>query len=315
MNKKERILILGGAGFIGSNLTEALVRNNKYNIRVFDLLKDGFSENLTSLKGKIEIISGDFLNINDLRKALKDVDYVFHLISFTTPGSSVDNLSIELDTNIKGTINLLQECVKSRIKKVIYASSGGSIYGNNKKGICNEEDKLDPISPHAISKMLIEKYLNYYRLHYGLDYLVLRYSNPYGPKQNILNKQGIVSIFLNLARQEKKIQIFGDGKNIRDYIFIEDAVNITKLLFEENTKHRIYNVGSGLGYSINEIIEAIEITLGKKIKTETLPQRDVDVRKIVLNTGRLKEEIEYNLKTDIKEGVRKTWEWINSNYN
>lgn len=309
--QKKHILILGADGFLGSNLTEALAGTNKYKIRAFDLFTDGMSRNLEHLRDKIEIFPGNFLNKDDLRRSLKGIDYVFHFISLTTPGSSMEDPLIDIDTNTRGTISLLNECSKEKIRKVIFPSSGGAIYGNQEKDFLREDDALEPISPYAISKLTIEKYLEYYRIHRGLDYLILRISNPYGPKQNIIGNQGLIPIFLNLVSQDNPLTVFGDGKNTRDYIYIDDVINNIKKISFKKTEYRVYNIGSGKGATINQVIKLITDTTGKKIKIKKVAARDSDVRRVILSTKRIRKEIDYSLETDLEEGVRKTWEWIN----
>ncbi|EKE19389.1 MAG: UDP-glucose 4-epimerase [uncultured bacterium] len=309
--KKTNILVLGADGFIGSNLIKSLLRDNEYAIRAFDLFKDGQSRNLENIKEDVEIFPGNFLNKDDLRTALKGIDYVFHFISLTTPGSSMNDPLMDVDTNVRGTIFLLDACVDAKVKRVIFSSSGGAIYGNNGTGYFKEEDATNPISPYAISKLTIEKYLEYYRINSGLDYLILRYANPYGPGQNVVGSQGIISIFLNLIRQEKPITIFGDGENIRDYIYIDDLVSITKLLFAKKNKYRIYNVGSGEGKSINEVIEVIKEVVGNdNLKINNQPSRSVDVERIVLNVRRIMGEACNISRTNLKDGIIETWKML-----
>jgi UDP-glucose 4-epimerase len=308
---RKTILILGADGFIGSNLARSLAKEKKYRIKAFDRFKDGISRNLEDLKGKVEFFPGDFLNRNDLRNALERVDYVFHYISLTTPGSSMNDPLIDVETNIRGTIVLLDECVKAKVKKIIFSSSGGAIYGNQDKKKLSEDDPQNPISPYAISKLAIEKYLEYYRLNHGLDYLILRYSNPYGPGQNVVGSQGIIPIFLNLVKQKKPITIFGDGENMRDYIYIDDVIEGTKKIsFLKQSNFRFYNLGRGKGTTINEVVAAIQVVTGERIKVKKMPSRSVDVRRVVLDTTRIKSEIEFSLSVDIKEGIKKTWEWV-----
>lgn len=308
--KKENILILGADGFIGSSLVKSLQKDKKYKILAFDLFKDGVSKNIDFFDKNLIMVQGNFLNKEDLKNALEGIDYVFHFISLTTPGSSMNDPLIDVNTNIVGTINLLEECVKAKIKKVIFASSGGAIYGNQNGGIYDEESITNPISPYAISKLTIEKYLEYYRINKGLDYLILRYANPYGPGQNVVGSQGIIPIFLNLIKNNKTITIFGDGGNIRDYIYIDDLINITKILFSKKTKSNIYNIGSGRGESINEVISIIKKVTDKDILIENKPSRSVDVEKIVLNTKRSLDETNYLSRTSLQKGIQKTWVWI-----
>jgi len=311
MKDRKNILILGADGFLGSNLAKSLAKDGKCKIRAFDLFKDGTNRNLVGLEKKLEIFPGNFLNRADLKKALKGMDYVFHYISLTTPGSSMNDPLIDIDTNIRGTIVLLEECAKAKIKRIIFPSSGGAIYGNQEKEKLSETDPQNPISPYAISKLAIEKYLEYFRLNRGLDYLILRYSNPYGPGQNVVGSQGIIPIFLNLVKQGKTITIFGDGKNMRDYIFIGDAIEATKkITFKPKTRYRIYNIGKGEGTTISEVVDAIRKATGKKINIKKTPARSVDVRRVVLDTRRINKERAYSSKISLENGIEKTWEWV-----
>lgn len=311
MKNKKKILILGADGFLGSNLAKSLVKDGKYKIRTFDLFEGGVLRNLKDYRKKVEIFPGNFLNREDLRKALKGIDYVFHYVSLTTPGSSMKDPLIDVDTNIRGTVVLLEECTKAKIRKFIFSSSGGAIYGNQNKKFFSEEDIPCPISPYAISKLTIEKYLEYYRLNHGLEYLIIRYSNPFGPGQNIVGSQGIIPIFLNLIKQKKPITVFGDGENIRDYIFIDDAIeNTKKLVFRKKTKYRLYNFGKGKGATINDVVGVMRRVTGKNVKIKKMPARSIDVRRVVLDTKRIKKEIDYSLKVNLEEGIKRTWKWI-----
>jgi UDP-glucose 4-epimerase len=309
-NNKIRVLILGADGFIGSNLTYRLLREKKYIIRAFDRFKNGQSKNLNQLRNKIELFAGDFLNRSDIKKSLKNIDYVFHFLSSTTPGSSMEDPLMDINTNVCGMLSLLDECVKAKVKKVIFSSSGGAVYGNQDKKMYSEKDNPFPISPYGISKLTIEKYLEYYKVYHGLDYLVLRYSNIYGPRQNIFGSQGIIPIFLNLVDQGNEVAVFGDGKNVRDYIYIDDAIEVTMLLFNKKTQYHVYNVGSSRGFSINEILKIIGRTTGKKIKIKWLPKRNIDIDRVVLDMKKVLLEVKYLPKVDIDEGIRKTLKWI-----
>jgi len=311
MENKETILILGADGFLGSNLAKALLKEGQYKIRVLDLFHDGVSRNLESIRSNLEFYPGNFLNREDIEEALKGVDYVFHFISLTTPGSSIIDPVVDVENNTLGTIYLLEECVKAKVKKIIFASSGGAIYGNQKKKIYSESDKTNPISPYAISKLTIEKYLEYYKVQYGMDYLILRYSNPYGQGQNVMGSQGIIPIFLNLIKKEEPIPIFGDGKHIRDYIYIDDLIRATQSIFDKKTKHKIYNIGSGQGATINEVVNLIEKITGKKAEIMNFPRRQVDVKRIVLDTSLIKQVIDFKDITPLEEGIKLTWKWIN----
>jgi len=307
---KIKILVLGADGFLGSNLVKALKDDKKYEILAFDLFPDGKARNLEGFDESLRMIQGNFLNRQDIREALRNVEYVFHYVSASTPGSSMNDPLLEVNSNIQGSVVLFEECVRAGVKRIIFSSSGGAIYGNSGDESCNEESPTNPISPYAIGKLSIEKFLEYFRVHFGLDYLILRYSNPYGPGQNIIGSQGIIPIFLNLVKENKSINIFGDGNNLRDYIYVDDAINITKNIFQKKTVYRLYNIASGEGSRINDVIEIIKKVTGKKIVIEKFPKRKVDVRKINLDNSRIKNELKYYKFLELEKGIKKTWHWI-----
>lgn len=312
MIKKNKVLVLGADGFIGSNLVENLVVNG-FDVRAFDLFRNGKSLNLEHLKDKIEFFQGDFLNISDINRALIDVREVIHLVSLTTPASSMNDPIIDIETNIKGSVSLFIQCVESGVKRVIYASSGGAIYGNNNNSTNSENDNTNPSSPYGIAKLTIEKYLEYFKMKSGLNYVAFRFSNPYGPRQNIIGIQGIIPIFLNLIRNGNPLNVYGDGENIRDYIYIDDMVNVIVQTIKNEKITGIYNVGNGKGISINELILIMSEVTNTVPIINYLPSRISDVRKVVLDTKKMKKEIGCFVKTDLRDGIKKTWQWINKN--
>jgi UDP-glucose 4-epimerase len=211
-------LVLGGGGFIGSHIAEMLVRNG-YTVRVFDRV----NTLPCHLKPcKIELVQGDYCSFSDWGTVLKDVDYVFHTLSTTIPSTSDKDPIYDIQTNVIGTIGLLNEVIRHNIKKFIFSSSGGTIYGHKPVPIA-ETSATDPICSYAISKLSVEKYLGYFNYHYGLNYVSLRYSNAYGIGQDPKGMVGAVTIFLELMMRGKPITVFGDGNIIRDYIYIDDV--------------------------------------------------------------------------------------------
>ncbi len=305
-------LIFGGSGFIGSHLAEGLVKKG-YDIKVFDNFKYG-TTNLETILDKIEIIKGDFFNENEVYSALKDVDYVFHYISTTTPATAVKDPIYDIESNIIGSVKMFQGAVKNNVKKIIFPSSGGTIYGDKINNSSRELDPVNPVNPYAISKLTIEKYLYYFNYLYGLDYTILRYSNPYGERQNPLGKQGVIPIFLNKIKHGEKPVIYGDGSMIRDYIYIKDVIDATMAVSESNTTEKIFNVGSGKGTSLNELIEIMSLVVGKKIIPDYMENNGTYIPKMVLDISRIQNEVGWKPDVDIKEGIQKTWEWINEGF-
>jgi len=301
-------LILGGNGFLGSHLAEGLVKKG-YDVRVFDSFQTGMA-NLETIKGKIEIINGDFLNHADVFQALKGMDYVFHYIGTTVPATAIKDPIYDVQTNIIGTVRLLQLAVTSKVKRVIFPSSGGTVYGEPASLPVQETHALNPMDPYGISKLAIEKYLDYFNRAYGLDYLILRYSNPYGERQSPHGQQGVIPVFLNRIKMGERPVIYGDGSTERDYVYVGDAVEATITALEKKTVHKIFNVGSGVGTSINQLIELMSGVAGRKIEPVYAEDTAVRVQKVVLDVSRMRDEVGWKPSTSLQEGIERTWRWL-----
>lgn len=282
-----------------------------HEVIVFDHFKRD-SINLNTIIDDITIIKGEFNDEEVLSNSLSDIDYIFHYISTTTPATAIHNPVYDIESNVIPTIKMLQIAVKSGVKKIIFPSSGGTIYGEVKKNPINELSPLNPQNPYAISKLAIEKYLDYYYKNYGLDYLIIRYSNPYGERQNPHGTQGVIPIFLNKIKNFESPVIYGDGKSLRDYIYIKDAIDATLILMDLNKKESIYNVGSGIRTSLNDLISVMQNVTGHSIFPRYVPNERRYLSKIVLDISKIKKETGWNPTTNLDEGLRNTWKWINS---
>ena len=303
-------LIMGGNGFIGSHIAKKLLEND-YTVKIVSNFKSGTS-NLDAIVGRIERIKGDFLDRDIIRKSIKDVDIVFHNISTTLPQSSINDPIYDVESNIVGTIKWMQSISSSNVEKIIFASSGGTIYGEPFHIPITEDAPKNPICPYAISKLTIEKYIQYFNYLYGIDYAIFRYSNPYGAGQYPSRGQGVVSIFLDLIAKGKQPIIFGDGSMIRDYIYINDVAEVNLMAISKKSKHHIFNVGSGKGTSLNDMINMMSIVVGKTITPKYVNVRKGDISEIVLDITRIKKEYGWEPKTSMIEGIRDTWSWIKS---
>ncbi len=298
-------LVLGANGFLGSHLVDSLISQNHF-VRAFDKYVDDKTRFTPS--NNIELFPGEFLNESDLAKSLENIDYVFHLVSTTTPISSEDNPLVEIDTNIRYSVELFSKCVEKRVKKVIFASSGGSIYGNASLDKINEDILPEPISPYAIGKLTVEKFLSYFRAKYGLESVVYRISNPYGSRQSLNARQGVIPIFLNQVINDEPITIYGDGSMVRDYIYVSDVVKMISRSFIE-AKSPIYNLGSGVGVSVNEIVESIYSVVGQTTKLNHVATPSTFVQKNVLDVTRFVDEFGIVAEMSIYDGIKATWEY------
>jgi UDP-glucose 4-epimerase len=301
-----KCLVLGANGFIGSHLVDALVKAG-HEVRAFDRFGKTAPKFLAG--PKIELYKGDFLNLDDLKRAVTGMEYVFHFISTTTPITAENDPLIDVDTNIKMSINLFAECAKQGVKKVIFASTGGAIYGSTTGEPIPETTLPQPISPYAIGKLTIEHYLRYFHTKAGLDSLVFRISNPYGERHARHAKQGVINVFLEQIAAGQPITILGDGNTVRDYIYVTDIANMIASSFE-TAKEQVYNLGSGHGSSINELIAAMEQIVDKPIQKVYKDNPATFINKIVLNTDRFQQELAIQPAVDLTAGIKNTWEYV-----
>jgi UDP-glucose 4-epimerase len=302
-------LVFGGNGFLGSHLAEKLIKYG-YNVKIFDNFQNGM-DNLKNVINEIEIINGNFFNDSDVIKAVKDVDYVFHYISTTIPSTAKKDPVFDIESNIAGSVKLLQCLVNSNVKKIVFPSSGGTIYGEPISLPVHETDTKNPVDPYGISKLTIEKYLYYFNFAYGLDYMIFRYSNPYGQRQNPHGKQGVIPIFLNKVKHGEQPIIYGDGCMIRDYIYIDDAIDATMAVLESKTQEKVFNVGSGQGTSINTLIDIMSDITGKNIIPKYIDNNEYYIEKVILDISNIKSEVGWQPGISLEAGIKKTWEWIN----
>jgi len=310
----DRIVVFGADGFIGRNLVYELANNKKYEIIAFDRFggyKNGENHPFESISN-VKIVPGDFFNRSDVYSVLKENDTVFHLVSSTTPAASNADPFIDIDTNIRSSVELFEICVERKIKKVVYPSSGGTVYGDSESDKISEMTPAQPRSPYGIGKLTIEGYLRYFKFTHNLDYIVYRIANPYGEGQNIYGKQGVIPIFMHKFVVNEPITVFGDGEMVRDYIYISDLIYAIANTFNLKNRYSEYNLGSGYGKSVNEIIGAIESVVGKQIEKQYLETPSTYVEKSVLDNTRFINEFSIQPMVSLEEGIRKTWEYVKS---
>lgn len=297
------IVIVGGGGFIGSHLANYFLLNG-YSVVVFDRFfsKEKFVD---FPAGRISFFSGDMNCDNSLSEVIrKGVDVVLHLASSTTPKSSNDDMLSDVKINLMGAMQLIKRCLDVGVGRFIFASSGGTVYGNPLYLPVDELHPNNPICSYGIVKLAVEKYLGLFHDLYGLSYCALRFSNPYGPGQNPHSGQGVVAAFINKAMSGAPIQVWGDGSVVRDFIYIDDLVDsVGKTIVSDVCG--VYNLGSGVGCSINQIISYVSESLNVQPFVEYLPSRNVDVKEIVLDISKGVCDFGFCTKYSMSEGVKR----------
>lgn len=304
-----KCLVLGADGFIGYHLTMGLLAAG-HEVRAFDRMRNGRPFNLPEEQPRMELFPGDFLNTNDLNQALEGMEYVFHLVSTTNPAVSAKDPLLDIRTNLRMSVELMQLCVQHHVKRFIFPSTGGAIYGQNVDHSLKETELTEPVSPYAIGKLAIEGYLRFFKHAHNLDYLAFRISNPFGVRQNVVGSQGVIPIFMNLLNRNQPLTVFGDGSMVRDYIYVTDNTDGLIRAFDQPAQHSIYNLGSGAGLSVARLVTLLEEVTGKKAQVNHLPSRPADIHRVVLDVSRFEKEFGTLAKTPMEKALAATWEFV-----
>jgi len=304
-----RHLVLGGRGFIGSHLVDALLARG-VQVRCFDRphVQPISSSHLSD--PNFELYEGDFVSESDVASSLDGCDICFHLVSTTLPKSSNADPVFDVDSNVIGTVRLLDQAVRLGVKKVVFVSSGGTVYGIPAQVPIEETHPTDPVSSYGITKLSIEKYLHLYNVLHGLDYTILRLANPFGERQRVNASQGAVAVFLGQVLRGETVEIWGDGSVVRDYIHIADVIEALMAAADSNPSERVFNIGSGRGHSLNELLDAIENVTGQRADRRYLPGRPFDVPTSVLSIERAKKELNWSPKVSFEDGLRRFSDWL-----
>jgi len=308
---KEKCIIYGGGGFIGSHIAEDLLSNNM-DVTLFDKLNSS-KKNVEHILNQIDFIEGDFNNKIDIKNSLKNKDYVIHLVSSTLPADSNLNPFYDVESNLISSLNLFEECVKQKVKKVIFISSGGTIYGDPKKLPIDENHPTNPTCSYGIIKLTIEKYLELYKELKGLNYTILRFSNPFGERQNPNLSQGLIAKLLYKIKNNIPIEIWGNGKVIRDYFYIKDGVKAVHKAIKTNSKVNLFNISSGKGYSINQILDKFRRVLNLDFEVNYLPARSFDVKTNILDNRQAMKYLKWKPEINFNTALKNTWRYLLDN--
>lgn len=303
---RNNILLLGGDGFIGSALARQLSEGG-YQVHVVSrhLQESTDYKNCSRYKGNL----ADTGLITEL---LPTCETIVRLASRTSPGVSARRPSLEAELNIRPTLQFLQLLSNYDNKHLIFISSGGTLYGNPKKIPASEDMALQPLSYHGAGKLAIETFLGTFAHLSGHRVTIVRPSNVYGPGQHFQSGFGVIRTILEHLRNDSEMEIWGDGTIIRDFLYIDDIARALETLIRAEHPRRIYNVGTGRGYSLMDVIGIIEAVSGRKLKTRHVSNRLVDVQAIVLDASCLKQDTGWTPTVSLEEGIQITWNWLNS---
>jgi UDP-glucose 4-epimerase len=304
----KRCLVLGGRGFIGSHLIDALLRQGN-KVRCFERphIQPLSSDHIGN--PNFALFEGDFTSEADVKGALAGCDICFHLVSTTLPKSSNVDPVFDVESNLSGTVRMLENAVRLGVKKVVFASSGGTVYGVPNQIPIPETHPTDPVCSYGITKLAIEKYLQLFSTLHGLNFTILRFANPYGQRQRIHASQGAVAVFLGKVMRNETVEIWGDGSVVRDYVHIHDVIDAL-LLAAETKDNGIFNIGSGRGHSLNELLDAIERVTGISAERNYLPARAFDVPVSVLSIDRAAHMLNWSPKVSFDEGLVGFYDWL-----
>jgi len=303
-----KILVTGGAGFIGSNLVDHLI-NQGHELVVVDDLSSGKKSyvNQQAKFYKLDIRSTKLEKIFSREK----IEVVYHLAAQIDVRKSVADPAFDVDINIIGSLNLLENCRRFKVKKIIFSSTGGAIYGEAEEIPTTEYAPTYPVSPYGINKLAFEKYLNYYFQVYGLNYTILRFANVYGPRQFKGGEAGVIAIFIDNAVKGLESKQFGDGKQTRDFVYVDDVVRALVLAKDIDCRGEI-NIGLGKEVNLLEIRQEIEAALGEPMKIKEEPGKVGEQRRSVLSRERAKAVLNWEPEIDLKEGIKRTIAWAKS---
>jgi UDP-glucose 4-epimerase len=303
-----RVVILGGGGFLGSAVSDRLLLDG-HDVRIFERPHVAPYRHFGKLE-HVEWVSGDIQSLHDLARAVEGMGAVVHLVSATLPKSSNEDAIFDVQSNLIATLHLLNAMAAAGVPRIVFASSGGTVYGKPEYLPVDEKHPTNPLVSYGIIKLTIEKYLLLYERMRGIRAMILRVSNAYGERQRVETAQGALNVFLHRALLGQPVEIWGDGKTTRDFIHVSDiAEGLAKALAYEG-ETRILNISSGTGVSLNDLVHMIEEHIRRPIEKRYLPGRSFDVPVSVLSNELAKRELHWEPKVRLEDGIRLTAEWM-----
>jgi UDP-glucose 4-epimerase len=303
-----KCVIFGGGGFIGSTIADRLLKDG-HELRIFERPRvPPYREFIAGQQ--VEWITGDLSSAHDVSDAVIGADAVLHLVSTTLPKNSNDDPIYDVETNVIATLQLLNAMVTHDVRKIVFISSGGTVYGNPVYLPIDEKHPTDPLVSYGITKLIIEKYLRVFESMHDINAITLRVANPYGERQRIETAQGAVGVFLNNAIKDIPLAIWGDGSVTRDYIHVSDVAEAFVQALAYRGSKRVFNISSGIGTSLNELIAMLENVLGRSVNRDYFPGRLFDVPVSILCNKLAFEELNWSPRVSMRDGLERTMNWV-----
>jgi len=303
-----KVLVTGGAGFIGSHVVDQMIEAG-HDVVVVDSLITGRKSNLNPKARfyQVDIRSADLRKVFEAERP----EVVDHHAAQMDVRKSVADPIYDADVNILGTLNLLNQCVEFKVRKVIYISSGGAAYGEPVYLPCDEKHPVQPLCPYGATKYMTELYLYMYKQTYGLDYSVIRYPNVYGPRQDPHGEAGVVAIFTGQMMKNQPVKIFGSGEQVRDFVYVADCARANVLLLNQGGGE-VFNLGYGIGTSINQIFAALKKVTSYPQDAIYAPAKPGETFKIYLDASKAGQVLGWEPTVDLEQGLTKTVEYFRS---
>jgi UDP-glucose 4-epimerase len=307
-----RILVTGGAGFIGSHTVDALVAAGAHAVSVLDGLSSGKREQVNPAARFYE---ADLRNAEAIVPILEreKPEVIYHLAAQMDVRRSVADPAFDAGINLVGFLNLMEAARRNGLRRVVFASTGGAIYGEQEQFPCDEEHPRRPVSPYGVAKLATEAYLFFYKVQHGIDYVALRYANVYGPRQDPHGEAGVVAIFCGRMLEGKPSTIFGDGEQTRDYIFVGDVARANVAALGAKASDA-FNIGTGVETSVNQLYEALASAAGVKTPPSYAPARPGEQRRSVISPARAGQVLGWRPEVALDEGLKRTFTFFKERF-
>ncbi len=303
-----RVAVLGGCGFMGSHLCRALIAAGRP-VRIFDKV---YAERklIKDIADRVEIVEGDISRPEDVLAALEEVETVVNLVHTTVPGSSMNDPAYDVESNVVASVRWLSQLSRTKVRRLIFISSGGTIYGLPQSDLIDERHPTDPISSYGVTKLAIEKYIALYCALSEVEHFILRPSNVYGDGQRLHIGQGVIGVLADRALRGERLEVWGTGESLRDYLHVEDFVAAVLLLIDYVGTQRVFNVGSDKGRSVLDILAILRRLLARLPEVRHTSARGFDVPVNVLDSSLLRRETGWEARVELEEGVARVVDWL-----